>query len=57
MRYAPICARFCPAAWFPFVWRDNRGKQQKTLELLIYFAERFKIYTKCVCANIFVTLL
>ena len=24
-------------------------KQQKTLELLIYFAERFKLSTKCEC--------
>ena len=26
-----------------------REKQQKTLELLIYFTERFKISTECVC--------
>ena len=31
-----------------FCMARYRGKQEKTLELLIYFAERFKISTKCV---------
>ena len=36
-----------------------REKQQKTLELLIYLTERFKIFPKCVCvcAYFLVTLL
>ena len=37
--------------------QQQQQQQQQTLELLIYFEERFKISTKYVCANIFVTLL
>ena len=42
-------AGLCPAAWFPFYMALYGEKQQKTLELLIYFIERIKISTECVC--------
>ena len=34
-----LYTRFCPAAWFPFCMVRYREKQQKMLELLIYFTE------------------
>ena len=55
MRYAPIRAQVCPAAWFPFRMVRYREKQQKTLQLLIYFIELK--FLPSVCANILVTQL
>ena len=46
MRYAPIRARFCSAAWFPFCMGHYSEKQQNML--LIYFIERIKISTEWV---------
>ena len=48
-------SRFCLAAWFPFVWRSIEKNQQKKLKLLIYFAERFKIFHQ-ECVLIFLSL-
>ena len=55
--YALVHARFCPPIWFPFCMARYREKKQKNLKFFIYFIVRFKISTKCVCANILVTLL
>ena len=53
MGYATIRVQFSPAAWVSFlngaVWR-----KQKTLELLIYFTERFKIFIECVCYSVII---
>ena len=43
-------ARFCNIFSFPFIQRAGYGgKQQKMLELSIYFMEGFEISTECVC--------
>ena len=45
-----------PTPWFPFCMARYTEKQQKMLELLIYFIEGIKISTECVCVLIFLSL-
>ena len=55
-RYAPILARFCPAAWFPFVWRGIEKNNKKRWNF--WFASQNDLkFPPSVCAYILVTLL
>ena len=42
---------FAMTMCFLFCMAQNREKQQKILELLIYFVTGFKISAACVCAD------
>ena len=60
-RYAPFCARFCPAPWFPVCTARYREKQQNTLLFWIYFITGSEIHNRIykfdpVCVLIFLSL-
>ena len=48
MRHALICARFCPARWFPFCTARYREKQQNTLLILMNFNFQESVKTSIV---------
>ena len=46
MQYAPIRVQFCDITSFPFCTSRYGEKQDKTLELLIYFIEGVEMLTE-----------